>query len=144
MNKRISIEVICFLFITLFLYAALSKLQDYNKFVVQIKQSSIIAPFVLIIPWLIPLSEIVVAFFLIIPRFRVLGMYGAFTLMATFSFYIIAILLFADHVPCSCGGILEKMGWTEHLIFNIVFTFLAVICIGLLGKLDPDKEKVFV
>ena len=59
-------------------------------------------------------------------RFRLIGLYAAFTLMTMFTVYIIAILQFSYKIPCSCGGILESMGWTEHLIFNIGFVLLAV------------------
>lgn len=44
-----------------------------------------------------------------------------------FTAYIIVILNYSSFVPCSCGGILEEMGWKEHLIFNIAFTILAAI-----------------
>ncbi len=37
--KMILIEVICSLFIILFLYASITKLMDYQKFVVQLGQS---------------------------------------------------------------------------------------------------------
>jgi hypothetical protein len=43
-----------------------------------------------------------------------------------FTFYIVIILNFSSFIPCSCGGILEKLGWREHLIFNIFFLFLAL------------------
>jgi hypothetical protein len=57
--------------------------------------------------------------------------------MTMFSGYIIAILNFSDYVPCSCGGILEKLGWTEHLAFNIAFMVLAVVGIFL----ETDRVK---
>lgn len=46
-----------------------------------------------------------------------------------FTAYIVIILHFSYFVPCSCGGILEKLGWTEHLIFNVVFVLLAIVAI---------------
>jgi hypothetical protein len=42
--------------------------------------------------------------------------------MVMFTTYIIAITQFSDYIPCSCGGILQKMNWNQHLVFNIVFT----------------------
>jgi hypothetical protein len=42
-----------------------------------------------------------------------------------FTTYIIIITRFSPYVPCSCGGVLQKLGWTEHLVFNIVFVVLA-------------------
>src|SRR5690606_23761035 len=47
--------------------------------------------------------------------------------MTAFTVYIYLILNYSPFVPCSCGGILEKMGWTEHLWFNIIITLLAIV-----------------
>jgi hypothetical protein len=45
-----------------------------------------------------------------------------------FTTYIILILNFSSFIPCSCGGILEKLGWTEHLIFNFFLQVVVVCC----------------
>jgi len=127
MKKTVIIDIICFLFIVLFVYAAVFKLIDVQKFRVQIGQSPFltnIAPFV---AWFIPITEILVALLLAIPRFRLTGLYASFSLMVMFTAYIIVILNFSKHIPCSCGGVLETLGWTEHLIFNVGFILLAVV-----------------
>jgi hypothetical protein len=49
--------------------------------------------------------------------------------MILFTTYIVIILNFSSFVPCSCGGILEKLGWTAHLIFNVVFIVLGIAAI---------------
>jgi hypothetical protein len=38
------------------------------------------------------------------------------------------MILFAEHLPCNCGGVLQKMNWRQHLIFNLFF-----ICLSLIG-----------
>lgn len=126
MKKQVALEIICFLFILLFTYAALMKLQDVQKFTVQIGQSPLLTDFAGIVAWAVPVSELLIAGMLAITRFRLVGLYGAFGIMVMFTAYIIAILQFSEHVPCSCGGVLESMGWTEHLIFNIVFILLGL------------------
>ena len=132
MNKKkaIAIEIICFLFILLFTYAAIVKLMDLQQFSVQIGKSPMLTNFAGWLAWIVPGSELVIAGMLVIPRLRELGLYAAFTMMVMFSAYIIAILQFSVYIPCSCGGILESMGWTEHLIFNMGYVLL-----GLLGIL---------
>jgi uncharacterized membrane protein YphA (DoxX/SURF4 family) len=141
MKKEVIVEIVCFLFILLFVYAALTKLLDYEKFRVQIGQSPLLSSLSGFIAWFIPSVEIVVSIMLALPRLRALGLYMAFTLMVLFTGYIIAILNFNGHVPCSCGGVLEKMGWTEHLVFNIVFVLFAAVGILLHSK-EENKEHV--
>lgn len=125
------IDLTIFLLIILFTYAALSKLMEYDKFTVQLAQSPLLTSFAGTVAWAIPALEIVLALLVSVPRWRLLGLYGAYTLMVIFTAYIIAITQFSDFVPCSCGGVLQKLGWTEHLVFNLFFVALCGIAIVL-------------
>lgn len=138
MKRKIILEVICFLFVLLFLYAAFTKLLDYQKFTVQVGQSPLLTGFGDTIPWLVISVEILVAGMLMIPRTRLVALFASFSLMTMFTAYIVAILNFSPYVPCSCGGVLEKLGWTEHLIFNGVFVVLAVA--GVFLHVDVEHE----
>ena len=69
-------EVVAFLFILLFVYAALSKLLDFETFRVQLAQSPLLSAYAGIIAWLVPGVEILIALLLIIPRFRVVAQIG--------------------------------------------------------------------
>ncbi|HUH46751.1 MAG TPA: MauE/DoxX family redox-associated membrane protein, partial [Arenibacter sp.] len=132
-HKRIVVEVICCLFILLFVYAAMSKLLDFENFRVQLGQSPLLTAFAGWVAWGVPVVEILVAGMLFYPRLRLWALYAAFSLMVMFTAYIVIILNFSDFIPCSCGGVLEKLGWTEHLIFNLVFVAMAGIGIWLLS-----------
>lgn len=123
MKREIVVEVICFLFIVLFVYAAVNKLMDVQKFQVQIGQSPLLTSFGWL-AWAMPILEIVIAVALAISRLRMIGLYASFSLMVMFTAYIVAILNFSFYIPCACGGVLEKLGWTEHLIFNAAFVLL--------------------
>lgn len=131
MKKINFLDVIIFLFMFLFVYAAVSKLVEYDLFTAQLGKSPLLTRYAGIFSWLVPGVELMVAGMLFVPRFQLAGLYGAFTLMLGFTAYIAFILMFSPYVPCSCGGILSSMGWEEHLVFNVVFTVLAVIGIGL-------------
>jgi hypothetical protein len=64
-------------------------------------------------------------------------LYAAFSLMVMFTTYIICILTLSLYIPCSCGGVLEKLGWKEHLVFNIAFIILAAAAV----LISYRKEK---
>lgn len=130
-HKGILVEVICYLFILLFVYAAVSKLTDFGKFKAQLGQSPILTDFAGIIAYMIPTIEIAIAVMLTLPPLRRIALYACYYLMTLFTVYIIAVLNFSSHVPCSCGGILEKLGWTEHILFNLVFVVMAIIGMSL-------------
>lgn len=122
---------ISLLYVFLFVYAATGKLSDFQNFQVQIGQSPLLSAFAGWVAWLVPLIEILISILLVFAAYRRIALYLAFSLMAMFTTYIFIILNYASFVPCSCGGILEKLGWAEHLVFNLVFIALATVAIFL-------------
>lgn len=139
-RKELLIDVVSALFVVLFFYAAASKLLDYDKFKVQIGQSPLLTAFSGIVAWLVPAIEIIIATQLLVLRFRLWALYASFGLMVMFSAYIVVITRFSDYVPCSCGGVLEKMNWNEHLLFNLVFVVLAFVAILFYPKEEPKQS----
>ena len=116
--KGIIVEAICLLYIFLFVYAAVSKLLDFENFQIQLGQSPLVSAFTLYLSWFIPST-------------RRAGLTASYFLMVMFTAYIFIILNYSSFVPCSCGGILEKMNWTQHLVFNFVFISLALLALCL-------------
>lgn len=121
------IAIISYLFVFLFIYAAISKLLDYNDFSIKIGQSPLLSPFAGYVAIGVPVIELIIALGLLLPSWRITSLFASLCLMTAFTVYIFIILNFSSFVPCSCGGILEKLGWTEHLIFNLVFVVLAIV-----------------
>lgn len=144
MKKSIFLQVpiiTAYFFILLFCYASISKLLDFENFQVQIAQSPLLSAYAGFISYAVIIAEVFFALLLVIPKSRLLGLYCSLAIMISFTIYIYLILNFSDFVPCSCGGILEKMGWTEHLFFNLGCILLALVSILLV---EYDKmQKVF-
>lgn len=127
--KKIFIEIICLLYILLFVYAAISKLIDFENFQVQLGQSPLLSAFAGFVAPMVIVTELVIAVILAFPKCRIAGLYLAVSLMAMFTAYIVIILNFSSFIPCSCGGILEHLGWTEHLFFNGTFIVIGIIAV---------------
>ena len=121
------IEIICLLYILLFVYAAVSKLLDFENFQVQLGQSPLLSAFAGWVSWTVPITEILIVFLLILPKYRLLGLFCSFSLMVMFTTYIYIILNFSPHIPCSCGGIIDKLSWSQHMFFNMLFIASAFI-----------------
>lgn len=129
MKRRAIVELISILFVLLFIYASISKLIDFQNFKIQLSKSPYLTIFSGVLSLMVPILEIAIALLLLILPGRLIGLYASFFFMILFTGYIVAILRFSSYIPCSCGGILQKMSWTQHLIFNIGFLLLAVIAI---------------
>lgn len=123
------VEYFSYFFILLFCYASISKIMDFDNFQFQIGQSPLLSSFATVISYGILAVELMVSILLIFESTRRAGLYLSFTLMVIFSLYIYIILNYSDFIPCSCGGILEKMGWRTHLAFNLVTVALSATAI---------------
>ncbi|WP_286751683.1 MULTISPECIES: MauE/DoxX family redox-associated membrane protein [Sphingobacterium] len=132
--KKYFVQTVSILLALLFIYAATSKLLDFENFQVQLAQSPLLSAYAGIISYLILIIEFLVAIALCLPISRLLALYGSLALMVAFTIYIYLILNYSDFIPCSCGGILEKLGWKEHLIFNICFVLLSLGAIVALSR----------
>jgi uncharacterized membrane protein YphA (DoxX/SURF4 family) len=133
-KKEFGVELICCLFILLFVYAGLSKLLGFRTFKFQLGRSPFITHISGFVAWIIPASELGLVALLAVKRTRLLGLFGAFFLMLLFTGYIFAMLHFSYYLPCSCGGVLAAMSWNQHLLFNIFFVVLALTGITLQSK----------
>jgi uncharacterized membrane protein YphA (DoxX/SURF4 family) len=125
--RRILIEIICFLLVLLFVYAAVSKLNDYEIFKVQLSKSPFITDYASIIAWALPIGEILIGMALTFKKTRLLGLYSSLFLMTMFTAYIYIMLHYSYYIPCSCGGILSAMSWKTHLWFNVGFVLLSIL-----------------
>jgi uncharacterized membrane protein YphA (DoxX/SURF4 family) len=134
------LDIIIFLFVALFIYAATSKILEYDVFKAQIGKSPLIMSHAEWIAWMVPAVEILISLAFASPRLILPALYSSFFLMFTFTAYIAFIITFSPYVPCSCGGILSSMGWTEHLIFNIGFTLLAAVGIVLYNRQHKNDQ----
>lgn len=141
--KNSFVLIVGYLYILLFVYTAVSKLLDYENFQVQLGQSPLLSVYA---SWIAPsvlALELLIAFLLLFPVSRYVGLIGSYFLMVLFTVYIYLILNFSSFVPCSCGGVLEKMSWNQHLIFNICFALLAIIALFLIRSTKITFISVF-
>lgn len=138
---QITANITIILFIILFTYAAITKLLDFNNFQIQLGQSPLTNLFAKPLSLVIPLIELIIALALCFRAFRFWALFAGYSLMLMFTTYIFIILNYSSYIPCSCGGILEKLGWTEHLAFNILFTTLAVSSLIQLNRQNRNHSK---
>ena len=131
-TKRTRITTfISIFFILLFCYAAISKIMDFEKFQIQMTESPLLSAFAGFLPYVLVISEFIIAGLLCYRITQNAGLLASFILMLFFTGYIAHMLLTSENLPCSCGGILEKMSWTQHLYFNIGCAVLAAIALGI-------------
>jgi putative oxidoreductase len=140
MRRKIIIEIISSLLILLFLYASVSKWLAFKSFVGDMNNQ----PFPnWMTPWLvwgIPSIEVLIVLLLIFDRTRLSGLYASLALMLAFTIYTAAVLLHSfKYVPCSCGGVIRKLTWPQHLVFNLFFVVISVVGIILIKRIQSKN-----
>lgn len=129
----------CYLLVFLFTYTGITKLIDHTIFKSSIQQSPIIGNYATVISWLIPILELLFVIMLSLERYRQKGFLFSLLLMIAFTAYIAYMILFIPHLPCSCGGILKELSWSNHLLFNCL-----IILLILISYLSKARQKLFI
>lgn len=139
MKKQFVLEVIILLLVTMFLYASVSKYIDINESERAMQKQPFPEWLNSLLVVVIPPVEILISISLIMTKTRKNGLLAASILMLLFTLYVGAALVHLfPRVPCSCGGVIKRLGWQEHFIFNVVFLTLSLT--GLMLEYKINKQ----
>jgi putative oxidoreductase len=126
-KRQVLLECISALLIMLFLYASLSKFLDFHTFIGEMNNQPLPNSWTPFLVWFIPCSEILICVALLFERTRLLGLYASLVLMSLFTIYsIIIILNFFGRIPCSCGGVIKRLTWRQHIVLNLFYMALSI------------------
>ncbi|MES2003013.1 MAG: MauE/DoxX family redox-associated membrane protein [Bacteroidota bacterium] len=122
--------ITCSLLILLFSYTAVSKLIDLDGFAYDMHNQPFPRWFSSTLVYLLPVMELLIAGLLFSNRTRAMGLWVAGMLMTFFTVYTCLVLLKVFYkVPCSCGGVIKRLNWQQHLFFNLFFVALIFLTI---------------
>ncbi|WP_341837402.1 MauE/DoxX family redox-associated membrane protein [Chitinophaga pollutisoli] len=137
--RNIAIEAIIAILIVVLLHTGISKLIDWRSFEIQMFQSPIFHEYYRIVTFGGPILEIIIALMLVIKRTRFVAFIASFLLMGFFTWYVYFLMTTIPNLPCSCGGVVGWLNWTQHLILNIFLTIISLI--GALMWRNNRKEE---
>lgn len=132
LKRQVVLECIAALLILLFLYASVSKFLDFKRFIDEMNNQPLPNSWTPFLVWGIPVLEVAISTALLFEYTRLLALYASLILMTLFTIYAIMILAhFFPYVPCSCGGVIRKLTWPQHLALNLFYVALSVLGIAL-------------
>ena len=127
-KRQVLQECISALLILLFVYASLSKFIDWKTFYGEMHNQPLPKSWTPFLVWIIPCTEIAISVSLLFERTRLLAFYASLVVMGLFTIYTGVILLhFFPYIPCSCGGVIKRLTWRQHLVLNLFFVALSVV-----------------
>ncbi len=130
----IYLEAVTAIFIILWIYTGISKLIDWRSVSLQMMTNPIFKGMPKLATFGGPVLELCLAILLVFKRTRLLGFYLSFVLMSFFTFYVSYLMIYLPTLPCSCGGVISSLNWTQHLVMNILLTIISVSAIILYRK----------
>lgn len=133
-NRTVIFDAITYLFVLLFVYTAGGKLTTIETFKDVLTKYPVIGYYSTIVAYVVPITELIVAALLIIPATKKYGIVASLGMMIIFLFYIFYMFVTNSSLPCSCGGIISKLSWQQHIWFNSIFLFLAVLALKIHKK----------
>jgi hypothetical protein len=143
LKRQMVLECIAALLILLFLYASVSKFLDFKRFIDEMNNQPLPNSWTPVLVWAIPFLEIAISGALLFEYTRLLAFYASFVLMTLFTIYAIMILThFFPYIPCSCGGVIRKLTWPQHLALNLFYVALSVL--GLVLQRSKNLKSIFL
>lgn len=142
-KKKIFVEIVVLLLVILFLYTAVSKFVDFKGFTYDLNNQPFPNSLTPILKWVIPITEILIVISLLSEKTRQIGLYSSLILMSLFTVYTILVLSHVfEYVPCSCGGVIEKLTWPQHFIFNLFFVVITLLAIKTNSKNRNQSDQL--
>lgn len=131
-----------YLIILLFGYTAFSKVEfftanhtiDVSSFRTAMFKSPAIRPYVDQLKYIIPAAEFLICLLLLFNKTKLIGYYASLLLFAMFTGYIVYMFTHYPILPCTCGGVITKLSWKNHLLLNIGFILFTANAIYLMHK----------
>lgn len=140
MIKRIP-DIIRGLLIFLFAYTACSKILSFHQFESVLRRAPLIGEYATLFSILIPASELLLVVLLLLPKTQRTGLKAAFILLLIFTLYLGFMVITVPHLPCTCGGVIQKLSWKQHIWFNLAFVLLTFMGICFQPNTTIPKEN---
>jgi uncharacterized membrane protein YphA (DoxX/SURF4 family) len=130
------------LLVLLYTYTGVAKLLQLPQQQAVLAQLPYIGGLSSFIAIAVPVAELVVVCALLIPSLTKPGLTCSLCMLVVFTTYIIAALLGNSHLPCSCGGVLRSLTWTQHIFFNSTFIVVNIIALRINRRQQTEHSKL--
>lgn len=141
-NRKPIVQVISGLLILLFLYTGANKFFSFEHFTNQMRNQVFPRSWIPVIIWTLPTLEIAISIGLMFDKTKKISFGASIVLMSLFTIYTALVLFGAfNRVPCSCGGVIEHLTWTQHLFFNLFYLVISILGYSVLKK-SPTKPEI--
>ena len=128
MKSQLINQIILYALFGLFLYSSVIKIMDLGSFELKMLRSGhLSASYIPIIKWGVPLIELAIPALLWFERTRPYAWYLSLFILISFTIYLVFLDYYFPGTPCSCGGLFEKLTFTQHLLLNLMLILMNLV-----------------
>jgi hypothetical protein len=144
-NKKKSFQTIFYQYYlyflsALFILSSIDKIAFIDKFNQNLLETGLIyVLFVPVITYLIPSLELILSCLLHFEVTKKIALLIYTLLMSLFTVYLILMVVYLEHFPCSCGGLFQYMNINTHIVLN-----LTIVSINIFFLLKMESNRVLV
>ncbi|MFC0261398.1 MauE/DoxX family redox-associated membrane protein [Fontibacter flavus] len=121
----------------IFMYSAFSKVIDWNGTRSALHNQVFPGWMAETLLFTLPVVELVTAILLLGRRSFKNGFVASTLLMVCFTVYVGWVMSGAfGRIPCTCGGLISELGWSEHLLLNLVLVVVSFLGLMLSNKIS--------
>lgn len=127
--------------ILLWIYTGLDKLLGWEASKKALYNQTFPTELADVLVYALPIIELLTALLLLFSVTNWWGMVSSLLLLTVFTTYVGLIWVGAfPRVPCNCAGILNILGWTEHLVLNLFFIGITILGLSQNKKSDTKIQ----
>jgi putative oxidoreductase len=142
-KNELCVVILTVLLILFWLYAAGTKLYDFNTFKGEMNNQVFSRRISNALAYTLPAVEIMIAALLVNSTTRLTGMILSCSMILVYTTYVgLALLDVYNRMPCNCAGLLSS--WEANLILNLLVTAVAAAGLILNLKFKERRAKVWI
>jgi hypothetical protein len=126
-NSKKLISNLCSIVLSVFFaYAGIYMLYYKHFFEWQLNDTVFLKNYTGVIVWIVPIFELIISLFLLVPRTRIVGFYLSFFLLLGILSIIFILQHFFERGPCVCIGIFPSLSWLQQNLITIGFIVISI------------------
>jgi len=138
MSTKALVKLIAVALAVLFAIAAVDKLEDYAKFHLQLQRFPVHQSVLYAEAWVIPVTELIVAVFLLVPVTRLKGLFASLFLLSLYTLYLVFMLETRFYCNCNCGEPFQSLSLKMHIALTLASVFVTGVGVVLSGRLVEE------
>lgn len=137
-------DLICFVLVLNYFYEGIQKLAYLDVYGFWITHAPIIKRFGIILKYAVPISEIVIAALLLIPKGRKVAFIASILMQIGFILWVMSVYLFTGYLFWPYHALWDNPTWMQKMVYGLTLAWLALTGIFLSRRQIRSSEKIKV